>query len=107
LGIGGTNRPANRLFRPVIRELRRKEEAEDEIDAATDLLTLNKANAKLKSAQWSLERVCRRIYGETKEPERLQNITINIGIKRQPVTPITKGGVRLEDLSQTASNTRG
>lgn len=61
----------------VIRELRRKEEAEDEIDAATDLLQLNKANAKLKSAQWRLERVCRRIYGETKEPENQRAVIIN------------------------------
>lgn len=62
----------------VIRELRRKEEAEVEIDSAEDMLQLKKAEVKLKSAQWSLERVCRRIYGDYKEPESRGNISINL-----------------------------
>ena len=68
----------------LLRDLRRKEEAEDEIDSAKDVLELKKAEAKLKSAQWSLERVCRRIYGDYKEPENSTGHTIilNLGIRR-------------------------
>jgi len=68
----------------VIRDLRRKEEAEDAIDNAKDLLELTRAEKKLKSAQWSLERVCRRIYGDTspKEPGEGVSIVLNIGISR-------------------------
>jgi hypothetical protein len=68
----------------LLRDLKRKEEAEDEIDNAQDALALKKAEAKLKSAQWSLERVCRRIYGDYKEPENNERhtIMINIGIAR-------------------------
>jgi sarcosine oxidase delta subunit len=68
----------------LIRDLRRKEEAEDSIDSADDMLKLRKAEAKLKSAQWSLERVCRRIYGDVKEDQSTDkvSITLNIGIRR-------------------------
>ena len=47
--------------------IKRKEEAEDDMDKSTNQFDLNKAMAQLKAAQWNLERVCRRIYGETKE----------------------------------------
>jgi sarcosine oxidase delta subunit len=68
----------------LIRDIKRKEEAEDAIDDAKDLLELRKAEAKLKSAQWSLERVCRRIYGDVKEDQSTDkvSITLNIGIQR-------------------------
>lgn len=68
----------------LIRDLRRKEEAEDAIDSADDMLKLRKAEAKLKSAQWSLERVCRRVYGDIKEETGSDkvSITLNIGIQR-------------------------
>jgi hypothetical protein len=71
----------------LVRDIRRKEEAEDEIDNAQDMLQLNKAQAKLKSAQWSLERVCSRIYGQIKEvehPEKI-SITLNIGASSEPI----------------------
>jgi hypothetical protein len=67
----------------VIRDIRRKEEAEDAIDNAKDMLELNKAQAKLKSAQWSLERVCRRIYGEVKEQTAERPVQINIHLRRK------------------------
>jgi hypothetical protein len=66
----------------IIRELRRKDEAEDDIDNANDAIQLNKAIAKLKSAQWSLERVYRRVYGDVKEPEDRRPVFINIDIRR-------------------------
>lgn len=66
----------------IVRELRRKDEAEDEIDNAQDMLQLNKATQKLKSAQWSLERVYRRVYGEVKETPTERPIQINIALRR-------------------------
>ena len=64
--------------------MKRKEDAEDAIDSARDALELNKAQAKLKSAQWDLERVCRRIYGDSApdEPTGKVNIVLNIGIEK-------------------------
>lgn len=68
----------------LLRDIKRKEEAEDSIDNAKDMLELQKAQAKLKSAQWSLERVCRRIYGDDapKDTGEKVSITLNIGIRR-------------------------
>jgi len=50
----------------VARAIARKEEAEDNLEAATNPLDLAKARELLKAAQWDLERVCKRIYGEDK-----------------------------------------
>lgn len=65
----------------LLRALRRKEEAEDAIDNSTDLLQLHRAREKLKSAQWDLERVCRRIYGDVKEPQNNNPVIININLR--------------------------
>lgn len=48
----------------IARALARKEKAEDDMANAADPLQLAKARELLKSAQWDLERVCRRIYGQ-------------------------------------------
>lgn len=50
----------------VARALARKERAEDALESASDALSLARARELLKAAQWDLERVCRRIYGEDK-----------------------------------------
>ena len=66
----------------VVRALKRKEKAEDELESATDGLTLARARELLKSAQWDLERVCKRIYGQ-------ETTQINVngdGIKIELVT---------------------
>ena len=56
----------------VARAIARKEKAEDVIENATDPLELARGRELLKSAQWDLERVCRRIYG--------QEINMNVNI---------------------------
>jgi hypothetical protein len=56
----------------VARAIARKEKAEDQIENANDPLELAKARELLKAAQWDLERVCRRIYGQE------TNININL-----------------------------
>ena len=67
-----------------LRAIRRKEEAEDAIDAAKDMLELNKADRKLKSAQWDLERVCRRIYGDTQPQQTDSKVLVSINLRREP-----------------------
>ena len=69
----------------VIRAYKRKEEAEDEMDNATDALSLARAEKRLKAAQWDLERVCRRIYGQDVTPEQIGriSITLNVGNAQQ------------------------
>ena len=56
----------------VARAIARKEKAEDAIETATDPLQLAKARELLKAAQWDLERVCRRIYG--------QEVNVNLNV---------------------------
>jgi hypothetical protein len=66
----------------VVKALKRKEEAEGEMDTATDALTLARARERLKAAQWDLERVCRRIYGQDHALTNSSPVQINIGISR-------------------------
>lgn len=83
----------------VARALSRKEDAEDDFAKARQdlqdaegkkidrdarelsLARVKVAEANLKSAQWDLERVCRRIYGQDVTPDQLGrvNIVLNIG----------------------------
>ena len=83
----------------VARALARKEAAEDQLDAIGSRiqesdaeerlkLTLSLAHAReqLRSAQWDLERVCRRIYGQDAPANIQVPIQINIGIERTKIT---------------------
>ena len=82
----------------VARAISRKEQAEDEFDSIGLLiagadreererlsLRLSLARERLKSAQFDLERVCRRIYGQDVTPDQLGrvSITLNIGVQSQ------------------------
>ena len=64
----------------IIRAHKRKDEAEEEIDAATDALSLARAREKLKAAQWDLERICRRIYGQDVGAGDVARIQINLNL---------------------------
>lgn len=66
----------------VVRALARKESAEDDLETAADGLSLARARERLRAAQWDLERVCRRIYGQDQPPGNVLPIQINIGISR-------------------------
>ena len=69
----------------IIRAHKRKDEAEDEIETAPDALSLARAREKLKAAQWDLERVCRRIYGQDVTPDQLGRISITLNIGEKPL----------------------
>jgi hypothetical protein len=66
----------------VVKALRRKEEADELIETASNPLDLARAREKLKSAQWDLERVCRRIYGQDSVPNAGAGVQININLRR-------------------------
>lgn len=70
----------------VARAIARKEAAEDAMEVAADPLDLAKARELLKAAQWDLERVCRRIYGEER----------NTAVLVTPILNITIAGEQLE-----------
>lgn len=68
----------------VARAIARKEKAEDDLESALDPLSLARARELLKAAQWDLERVCRRIYGDDKAQVTVAitpilNITVSSG----------------------------
>ena len=67
-----------------IRAFKRKEEAEDAMEAAHDALSLARAEKLLRAAQWDLERVCRRIYGQDAPPAGANAVQININLRGKP-----------------------
>jgi hypothetical protein len=59
------------------------ESAEDELEIAADMLAVQRARERLKSSQWQLERLHRRLFGqEAPQQAGSGTININIGIKR-------------------------
>jgi hypothetical protein len=69
----------------IVRAHKRKDEAEDELDGAQDPLSLARARERLRAAQWDLERVCRRIYGQD-VAQIAQAVQININLRRESAT---------------------
>ena len=69
----------------VVLALKRKMEADDLIDSASNPLDLARAREKLRSAQWDLERVCRRIYGQD-VPAVAAAVQVNINLRRNQDT---------------------
>jgi hypothetical protein len=65
----------------VARAIARKESAEDDLEIAPDALALARARERLRAAQWDLERVCRRIYGQDAPPAGVNAVQININLR--------------------------
>lgn len=65
----------------LVLALKRKMEADELIDSAPNALELTRAREKLKSAQWDLEKVCRRIYGQDQPISGVQAVQININLR--------------------------
>jgi hypothetical protein len=68
------------------------------MDDAEDMLALRKAESKVKSAQWDLEKVCRQIYGEHREQQVSTPVQINIHLRRNSAEPALVQGVVVEPL---------
>jgi len=66
----------------VARAVTRLEKARSARDDASDMLNLVRARDDEKSAQWELERLLRRLYGQDAPANIQVPIQINIGIER-------------------------
>ena len=65
----------------LVKAIQRKEQAEELMDRADNALDLTRAREQLRSAQWDLERVCRRIYGQDAPPAGANAVQININLR--------------------------
>ena len=65
----------------AVRALGRLDDAEDQLDKAENSFEVAKATARIKAAQWNLERLLSKLYGDHM-PASMQAIQINIGINR-------------------------
>jgi HD superfamily phosphohydrolase len=65
----------------VARAITRLNDAEDLLDNAKDAFELAKGREILKSAQWMLEKLWRRLFGQEQQ-SNLQAINIHLGINR-------------------------
>jgi hypothetical protein len=55
------------------------------MDRAANPLDLARAREQLRGAQWDLERVCRRIYGQD-VAQVAQAVQVNINLRRESAT---------------------
>ena len=62
------------------RALVRLRRAEDEMDAAQDPLTVARTREQVRSAQWQLERLQRRLYGQDAPVQTGSGVTISIDL---------------------------
>ena len=60
------------------RALARLERSQHALRNAPDALSLARSREEVRSAQWELERLCRRLYGEEKQQTTLVNPVLNI-----------------------------
>ena len=65
----------------VSRALAELESAEDELKTAPDALALTRARERCRAAQWQLERLMRRIYGQ-EQAQSVASVQININLRR-------------------------
>lgn len=66
----------------LVKAITRKDKADELLERADNPLDLTRAREMLRSAQWDLERVCRRIYGQD-QPTGVGNaVQININLRR-------------------------
>jgi hypothetical protein len=69
----------------LVKAIERKDKAEDLIETAATMLDLTRGREMLRSAQWDLERVCRRIYGQD-VAQVAQAVQVNINLRRESAT---------------------
>jgi predicted RNA polymerase sigma factor len=94
----------------VARAIARKERAEDSLEEISTLiaqadreererlsLRLSLARESLKAAQWDLERVCRRIYGQDVTPDQLGRVSITLNISGGSATNAVHNGTIVDE----------
>lgn len=70
----------------LIKALERKDNAEALMDSASNPLDLARAREQLRGAQWDLERVCRRIYGQDAPASAAQAVQIVFNMRGESTT---------------------
>jgi hypothetical protein len=85
----------------LVKALTRKDEAEELMDKAANPLDLARAREQLRGAQWDLERVCRRIYGQD-VAQVAQAVQININLRRESATDAVQHEPIQPDVSKDA-----
>lgn len=71
------------------RALTELQSAEQELETAPDMLTVSRARERLRSAQWQLERLHRRLFGQQDQAVSGGSaVQINIGIVRRSGTDV-------------------
>lgn len=73
------------------RAMARLERAQHELKTAPDALSLARAREEVRAAQWELERLLRRLYGQD-APQQAQAVQININLRR------TNGELSTEEI---------
>lgn len=58
------------------------EKAKKELNEASNKVEVARASALVRTAQWELERLCRRIYGQDSLPAGAAQVAIQINLKR-------------------------
>jgi hypothetical protein len=69
----------------LVKAIDRKDRADEMLETADNPLDLTRAREMLRSAQWDLERVCRRIYGQD-VAQVAQAVQVNINLRRESAT---------------------
>ena len=72
----------------VARAMALRDKAEEDLKNAEDQLAVSKAREVLKSAQWQLERLLRRIYGDDKNVQVNVMPVLNISISQPEVIEV-------------------
>lgn len=60
------------------RALTRLQDAGDKLESAKDVLEVARSRERLKSAQWELEKLLRRLYGDKLEVSHSGSVTVNV-----------------------------
>jgi hypothetical protein len=68
------------------RAMARLEKSQKELETAPDALSLARARERVRSAQWELERLLRRLYGQDQQPAAGNAVQININLRREEAT---------------------
>ena len=79
----------------VAMALKRLDEAKAGIDSARDQVDIARARESARIAQWDLERVCRRVYGQDAMPvlgQGMVQINIDLGERKRAIEQSPDGG---------------
>jgi hypothetical protein len=69
------------------RAMARLERAQHALGTAPDVLSLARAREEVRAAQWELERLMRRLYGQD-APQQAQAVQVNINLRRENTTEL-------------------